>query len=393
MWTLFLIYTEVPMLLSHDTSVLTNLLIVWQQRLLAIQGCLRHLATKPEDARRRSPSDEDDDGYLSGLFDPFEIDVSAKLLPSRALRRLASHAQVVPNPPNQHIRTRRSHSDEVASIAQLIAGLLGLNSRLCFAGALGHDLGHTPYGHVGENSLQQITGQNFRHEVFGCVVAQHLERSGRGLNLTKQTLEIMLRHSRGAGDLQNEALTAEQAVVMYADKIAYLFAEYNDFRRLLSNGQVYLSESRIRTIHDSMSKLGNSQRERVARCVVALCEESAQCGRVSFSQGETFELFEAARRAMYAFYPSNNPSRHGYSILEAVYRALPDLLPEIDPTLAFALLCDSDVVRLSEVIRDRALSAGEPVLSTLSIADMLPWLRSKRLNCFDPDLDWPGFPD
>ncbi|HBR80999.1 MAG: Deoxyguanosinetriphosphate triphosphohydrolase-like protein [Candidatus Uhrbacteria bacterium GW2011_GWE2_45_35] len=368
-----------------------------RSELAPIIGCLCRLATPASAAVRRVLRDEDGDGVLIGLpgVDPYWIDAALKLMPSRGLRRAAHHTQVVTEPDNLHIRTRRSHSDEVASIAVMIASILGANPALCLAGALGHDIGHTPLGHFGEMFLTQKTGQNFRHEVFGCVAAQHIERSGNGLNLTKQTLRIMHRHSRGSGPLLVSELSLEEAIVMYADKIAYTFADYNDFCRLLtSDVWIGLSPRDIEAIHVAMRRLGQSQRERVARCIVALCRESAGVGYVSFCQGEAFNFFEAARQAMYKFYPSNNPSRHGFPGNGAVYDSLAEIFPDINTTVLFALLCDDDLEKLKKKVGLIATPALESLLvSKLSVADIIPHLRGRTIDPFDPDLDWEGIPD
>jgi len=222
--------------MSLSSIVPPETVIALRRELGSFFGCLRDLAAPATSAVRRVERDYDGDGLLIGAVDPFMIDAALKLMPSRGLRRSARHTQVVPDPTNLHIRTRRSHTDEVCSIAVTLAFALGANPWLCLAGALGHDIGHTPLGHTGEMFLAKKTGRPFRHEVFGLVVTQHIERSGHGLNLTKQTLQAMHRHSRGAKELVVGNLSIEEAIVMFADKIAYLFADYNDIIRLQKGG-------------------------------------------------------------------------------------------------------------------------------------------------------------
>jgi len=137
--------------------------------------CLSHLRTPDESGRRRF-CEEDEDSWAAAFSSPFAIDTQQKLLPSKCLRRLVDKTQVVTDNPNRYIRTREMQSHEVVSIATMIANILGLNAFLCCAGALGHDIGHTPFGQVGERFLSQKTGKEFRHDVFGVVVAQHIER-------------------------------------------------------------------------------------------------------------------------------------------------------------------------------------------------------------------------
>lgn len=354
-------------------------------------GCLRFEAARPEDAVRRIHRDNDCDGVSIGQsgMDPYWIDAALKLLPSRVLRRSAKHTQVVPDPTNLHIRTRRSHTDEVTSIAMMLAAALGANQPLCLAGAIGHDVGHTPLGHFGEQFLTTKVGHPFRHEIFACVAAQHVERSGHGLNLTKQTLCVMRNHSRGGGDLVVGEMSLEEAIVMFADKIAYLFADYNDFIRLEKGGEwINLTPREVKEIHQAMCRLGACQRERVARCVVALCCESAKAGHLSFSRGETFELFEEARRRMYKFYPSNNPSCHGHDLLGAVYDTMAEILPEVNTTVLFAILCDEDLLELSKQIMFRSPTVIKKLLlEELSVSDIVPHLCGVTIDPFDPDLD------
>jgi len=208
-------------------------------KLRDVRHVLSHLAIKPELARRRWYSGRKDvDEYIGPTCNQFILDLY-KLQQSKAMRRLANKTQVFPDPKsNRHIRTRLIHTLEVASIAGIIAEILGLDVQLTQAIAHGHDIGHAPFGHLGEEFISTITGQEFRHEVFACVVAQHIERQTHGLNLTLPTLLGIRAHSRGKGKMSLSLVTMkngcvdtvifEADIVMYADKIAYCFSDISD---------------------------------------------------------------------------------------------------------------------------------------------------------------------
>jgi len=214
---------------------------------------LAHKAFRSETSRGRLNSAKDDDYMYYGVLDPFEMDVQ-KILESKAIRRLKDKTQVFCFPENPHVRTRLSHTFQVVSVSTLIARILGLNVHLCQAIAWGHDIGHTPYGHMGEEFIARMTGKDFRHEIFGMVIAQRIERMGKGLNLSFETLEGMGNHSRGDGSLTiNPNLPLEYTAVMYADKIVYTFSDIKDGLR---NG--YLQENHL---PPHLDKLGGQPRE------------------------------------------------------------------------------------------------------------------------------------
>jgi len=167
-------------------------------KLMDVRGCLAHLATKDEAARRRCGPDEDADGIWFGMIPSFQLDVM-KVSHSKALRRLGRKTQVVSLPTNAHTRTRGSHVVEVGGTGVLLWPL-GLNQDLLYASALAHDMGQVAFGHYGEEFLTKKSGKKFRHEIFGVILAQKIERRGRGLNLTHQDPELrrqpLPRHRR-----------------------------------------------------------------------------------------------------------------------------------------------------------------------------------------------------
>ena len=150
-----------------------------------------------------------------------------------AFRRLKHKTQVFLSPLGDHYRTRLTHTLEVAEVARTIARALRLNEDLTEAVALGHDLGHTPFGHSGETVLKEIYSKHFSHTNQSLRVVDLLERRGRGLNLTYEVRDGILKHSKGFGNIiptepGETAVTQEGQVVRIADIIAYLNHDLDD---------------------------------------------------------------------------------------------------------------------------------------------------------------------
>lgn len=163
---------------------------------------------------------------------PFQIDRD-RIVYSNAFRRLKHKTQVFLSPMGDHYRTRLTHTLEVSQIARNIARALRLNEDLAEAVALGHDLGHTPFGHGGETALQEIYSRDFSHAEQSLRVVDILDNKGRGLNLTKEVRDGILKHSKGFGDIMpsapgETASTVEGKIVRIADIIAYLNHDLDD---------------------------------------------------------------------------------------------------------------------------------------------------------------------
>ncbi|HOF87583.1 MAG TPA: dNTP triphosphohydrolase, partial [Armatimonadota bacterium] len=163
-----------------------------------------------------------------------------RILHCKAFRRLAGKTQVFVPPRGDHERTRLTHSLEVSQVARTIARALRLNEDLTEAIALGHDLGHSPFGHAGEAALDAVyreydPGAGFRHHEQSLRVVECLERDGRGLNLTWEVRDGILRHSKGAADLPQTmapvAATLEGQLVALCDRIAYSSHDIDDALR------------------------------------------------------------------------------------------------------------------------------------------------------------------
>ncbi len=146
-----------------------------------------------------------------------------RIVHSKAFRRLKDKTQVFLNPEGDHYRTRLTHTLEVAQIARTIARALRMNEELVEAIALGHDLGHTPFGHAGERALQEVCPLGFRHNEQSVRVVDVLERDGEGLNLTWEVRDGILNHQ-----ISLRPATLEGRVVRLSDKIAYIHHDMDD---------------------------------------------------------------------------------------------------------------------------------------------------------------------
>ncbi|MEJ2158659.1 MAG: deoxyguanosinetriphosphate triphosphohydrolase [Desulfobacteraceae bacterium] len=162
----------------------------------------------------------------------FQVDKD-RILFSNAFRRLKHKTQVFLNPSGDEYRTRLTHTLEVAQIARTISRAMFLNEDLAEAISLGHDLGHTPFGHGGETVLKEIFSSAFSHQAQSLRVVQVLENYGQGLNLTYEVRDGILRHSKGFGKIMPDdprelPATMEGRVVRVADIMAYLNHDLDD---------------------------------------------------------------------------------------------------------------------------------------------------------------------
>src|SRR5512136_2465368 len=156
-----------------------------------------------------------------------------RIIHSKSFRRLKHKTQVFLIPAGDHYRTRLTHTLEVSQIARTISRALRLNEDLSEAISLGHDLGHTPFGHAGEDMLNQVVPGGFNHSDQSLRVVDLLEKDGNGLNLTYEVRDGILRHSKGRGeilpqDAEERSCTLEGQVVRVADVIAYINHDIDD---------------------------------------------------------------------------------------------------------------------------------------------------------------------
>ncbi len=180
-----------------------------------------------------------------------------RIIHCKSFRRLMHKMQVFLAPEGDHYRTRLTHTLEVAQIARTIARALHLNEDLTEAAALGHDLGHTPFGHSGERALDYLLPEGFRHNEQSLRVVDYLENEGEGLNLTFEVRDAILCHT---GD--EPASTLEGRIIKVADRIAYINHDIDDAARA---GILNISD-----IPKEISKLlGNTHGQRITSLVSA----------------------------------------------------------------------------------------------------------------------------
>ncbi len=187
-----------------------------------------------------------------------------RILHSKAFRRLAHKTQVFISPEGDHYRTRLTHTLEVSQIARTIARALHLNEDLTEAIALGHDLGHTPFGHTGEHSLKRLTDDAFSHNKHSLRVVDVLENNGQGLNLTFEVRDGIVNHPTSG-----RPSTLEGKVVQIADKIAYINHDIDDAIR----GKV-LTEQELPK--KCVKILGYTSSERISSLIRDITKESFQ---------------------------------------------------------------------------------------------------------------------
>ena len=191
-----------------------------------------------------------------------------RILYSKSFRRLKHKTQVFISPEGDHFRTRLTHTLEVSQIARTIARSLMLNEDLTEAIALGHDLGHTPFGHIGEHILDELYGEGFKHNEQGLRVVDVLEN----LNLTWETRDGILNHSGSS-----MASTLEGQIVKFADRIAYVNHDIDDAKRA---GLIEESElpEKCREI------LGDNSRKRINTMVFDIIQKSKNKNIISMSE-------------------------------------------------------------------------------------------------------------
>ena len=209
-----------------------------------------------------------------------------RILHSKSFRRLKQKTQVFLLPKGDHYRTRLTHTLEVSQNARTIAKALRLNEDLVEAISLGHDLGHTPFGHAGERALNEICPNGFRHNEQSVRVVEYLEKDGRGLNLTKEVLDGILTHQTAG-----EPLTLEGQIVRLSDKIAYVNHDIDDAIRggILSEADI---PPKFRKI------LGNSTKERLNKITHDVITHSMDRAMVKMSE-EVEEAMQGLRRFMF----------------------------------------------------------------------------------------------
>jgi dGTPase len=199
------------------TTAFEDRIRAWEEEFLS------DLATPSYPARRRTQEAD------SPLRTPFQRDRD-RIVHSKAFRRLKHKTQVFVAPEGDHYRTRLTHTLEACGIARTVARALGLNEDLTEAIGLGHDLGHPPFGHSGEEALdaalRERCGTGFQHNVHSLRVVDALERDGNGLNLTEQVRDGILNHTGS-----RKPQTLEGRIVKLVDRVAYINHDIDDALR------------------------------------------------------------------------------------------------------------------------------------------------------------------
>lgn len=220
-----------------------------------------------------------------------------RVLHSKAFRRLKHKTQVFLAPEGDHYRTRLTHTLEVAQNARTIARALRLNEDLTEAIALGHDLGHTPFGHAGERALNEICPEGFEHHKQSIRVVELLENHGRGLNLTKEVRDGILNHQT-----KGKPSTLEGKVVRLSDKIAYINHDIDDAIR----GHIIREKDIPKEYTDI---LGNSSRKRLDTLIHDIVSNSEGKDDICMSSEVEKAMFEMRKYMFVSVY--TNPVAKG----------------------------------------------------------------------------------
>lgn len=254
-----------------------------------------------------------------------------RILHSKSFRRLAHKTQVFLAPEGDHYRTRLIHTLEVAQVARSIARPLGLNEDLTEAISLGHDLGHTPFGHVGERALRRALALHrgldpsegaalFSHNDQGGRIVELLERDGRGLNLSREVVDGIVMHT---GDLR--ARTLEGRVVGLADRIAYVCHDIDDAKRAGVFGEDDLPS-------DAREVLGRDSSERIERMVQDVVTMSSRTGDIAMS-GPVLDAMLCLRsflfRNLYRLSDARWEEPKAYAMLEELFNHFVTHLDEV----------------------------------------------------------------
>ncbi|HKG04676.1 MAG TPA: deoxyguanosinetriphosphate triphosphohydrolase [Conexibacter sp.] len=267
-----------------------------------------------------------------GLRTPFQRDRD-RIVHTKAFRRLKHKTQVFVAPEGDHYRTRLTHTLEVTQVSRTVARALRLNEDLVEAIGLGHDLGHPPFGHIGEAALddcvQQRFGRRFKHHEHSLRVVERLERDGEGLNLTEPVRDGILGHS-GRAPMPR---TLEGRIVRLLDRVAYINHDIDDALRAGVLGEADLPREPI-------AVLGKTGAQRIDALVHDVVEQSERAGDIVQS-AEAGEAMSALRDFMFAHVYLAEAARREHRKIEHVVRALfdhycehPEEMPVLTPDAA-----------------------------------------------------------
>ncbi len=248
-----------------------------------------------------------------------------KIIHCNSFRRLKLKTQVFLSPTGDHYRTRLTHTLEVGQIARTIARAMRLNEDLTEAIAMGHDLGHTPFGHAGERALNRINPNGFKHYEQGVRVVKLIENNGKGLNLTYEVRDGILKHTNQFAE------TKEGIVVRFADVIAYLNHDIDDAIRA-----DILTEEDIP--EEITGVLGHSKSQRITTLVSDLVNNGVYRMEMSPNIRRAYDaLKDFMFDNVYCNPTCKSEEKKTYSMLDGLYSyyyKFPDKLPELYRSLA-----------------------------------------------------------
>ena len=258
-----------------------------------------------------------------------------RIIYSKAFRRLKHKTQVFLSPEGDHYRTRLTHTLEVSQIARTLARSLKLNEDLTEAIALGHDLGHTPFGHAGERVLNEICPHGFKHNEHSIRVVEVLEK-GNGLNLTWEVRDGIKNHTGF-----DTAETLEGQIVKFADRIAYINHDIEDAIR----GEI-LSENDLPK--ESVNVLGHSSSERINNMIVNIIECSNNRDKIEMEddyQKATDQLRDFMFKNVYIGSTAKKEEQKAKNLIKELYKYL-KLMPQYLSKEAKGMLKEYDIDRV-----------------------------------------------
>ena len=254
-----------------------------------------------------------------------------RIIHSKAFRRLKHKTQVFISPEGDHYRTRLTHTLEVTQIARTVSTGLCLNPDLTEAIALGHDVGHTPFGHAGEEVFSRLLGVPFRHNEQSRRVVERLENDGKGLNLTWEVRDGIENHK-----LSLKPATLEARVVSYCDRIAYINHDIDD---AVMAGVI--TEEMIPS--DLVAVLGNSKSARVNTLVLDMVNFSYDKPVVGLSREVQYamdKLYDFMNEKVYAYHAQKGEEAKAKKLLETLFDYYMGHFEEVpDPYQAMSAEC------------------------------------------------------
>lgn len=219
-----------------------------------------------------------------------------RIIHSQSFRRLMNKTQVFLAPKGDHYRTRLTHTLEVSQIARIIARGLRLNEDLTEAAALGHDLGHTPFGHSGEDAMQELYSKEFTHYRQSLRVVEKLENNGKGLNLTWEVRDAIVNHTGKC-----MASTLEGVIIKFADRIAYINHDIDDACR----AGILCTEDIPKELREI---LGETHSQRINTMVTSIVRNSADRGEIRMAP-EIQEATDKLRAFMFEAVYTNSVAK------------------------------------------------------------------------------------